>query len=80
MKRKKPLQRFVSNANTLCDVIIERGLTASQVSELIGLAPATVTALLKEDKPVRLATAAALRKNFGTDVVRLVHGATPTAE
>ena len=72
MQRKSPKARLMADSTALCNAAIERGLTVAQVAELVGISPSTVSELLSADKPIRFSTAAALRKNFGASVVRVV--------
>ena len=70
--RKSPKVRVVSDASALVAAVLERGLTAGQVAEKLGLSSSSVSELLNSDKVIRLSTAAALRKNFGASVVRIL--------
>lgn len=66
----KDRQRILSNARMLTQVLIDRGLTATDAARAAGLSPDTFYPLIRSDRKVSLKTASKLRAAFGVDTVK----------
>ena len=71
----KSSKRILSDARTLTERLLDRGLTATEAARAAGLSPDTFYPLIRSDRKVSLKTASKLRSAFGDDTIKFTEPA-----
>lgn len=65
---KRP--RFYSNSAGLVKILLDRGMTAIEAAEVVGISVDRFYTIMKSDVPISIATAGLLRKAFGDEAIK----------
>lgn len=65
---KRP--RFYSNSAGLVKILLDRGMTAIEAAEVVGISVDRFYTIMKSDVPISIATAGLLRKAFGNEAIK----------
>lgn len=65
---KRP--RFYSNSAGLVKILLDRGMTAIEAAEIVGISVDRFYTIMKSDVPISIATAGLLRKAFGDEAIK----------
>lgn len=64
--------RVQNNSAAILDAMINKGLSACEAAQAVGVHVDTLTYLLKADRPIHYKTAAKLKKAFGENSVTIL--------